>query len=322
MTPTIGFHCSHEQMPPSQLLTLARRAADAGFGAGMCSDHFAPFSERQGHSGFAWSFLGAAMASVPGWTFGTVNAPGQRYHPALIAQATATLAEMFPDRFWVAMGSGQFVNEHITGERWPSKAERDERLADCVRVIRALWAGETVTERGKYFNLDEAKLHTRSAKPPLIFGAALSERTARLVGRWADGLITVANTPEKLRPIIDAFREGGGAGKPMYLQVHVAYAPTEAQAVQEAYDQWRTNVFPSAITADVKLPAQLDAIAERVRPEDMHAAVRISADLGRHLAWLQQDVELGFEHLYLHESGSQQDRFIDAFADKVLPKLR
>src|SRR5215212_6985233 len=136
-----GLHCSHEQIPPSALLRSARRAQDAGFQFGMSSDHFSPWSSDQGHSGFAWSFLGAALA-VTELTFGVVNAPGQRYHPAIIAQAAASLSEMFPGgRLWVAVGTGENSNEHITGDPWPPKAERNARLLECVEVIRALFAG-------------------------------------------------------------------------------------------------------------------------------------------------------------------------------------
>lgn len=319
---TVGFHNAHEQFAPSHLLKLSRRARDAGFQAGMCSDHFYPWSEAQGQSGYTWSWLGAAMQVVPEWTFGMVCAPGQRYHPAILAQAAATLQEMSPSRLWCAFGTGQYMNEHITGERWPTKAERNERLHECVRVIRALWAGETVNERGKWFNVEEAKLYTRPATPPLIFGAALTPATARLVGGWADGLITVQAPVEKLRPIVEAFREGGGAGKPMSLQVHVAYAPTDDEARRAAHEQGRTTTFPSHILSDIKTPAQFDEIGAAVRPEDMDKSIRISSDLGRHLAWLQEDVELGFDHLYLHEQGREQERFIDAFGAKVLPQLR
>src|ERR687894_2432757 len=143
----VGLHCSHEQIPPSRLLEHAKHAEAAGFGAIMSSDHFSPWSERQGESGFAWSWLAAAMAttSLP---FGVVNAPRQRYHPAIIAQAAATLSEMFPGRFWLAVGSGEALNEHITGERWPSKPERNARLLECVKLMRALWKGETVSHHG------------------------------------------------------------------------------------------------------------------------------------------------------------------------------
>src|SRR5688572_30493939 len=207
-TATIGFHASHEQFTPSRLLRLAQLAQQAGFQAGMCSDHFNPWGERQGQSGFAWSWLGAALQAVPAWTFGMVNAPGQRYHPAILAQAAATLGEMFPGRLWCAFGSGQYLNEHITGQPWPTKAERNERLRESVEVMRRLWRGETVTHRGRWFAVEEAKLYTRPADPPRVYGAALTEETARFVGSWADGLITVHAAPENLRKIVAAFREG------------------------------------------------------------------------------------------------------------------
>ena len=156
--PRYALHCSHEQIPPSRLLHAIKRAEEAGFDAGMSSDHFAPWSERQGESGFAWSFLGAALAqtSLP---FGIVNAPGQRYHPAIIAQAAATLCEMFPERLWIALGTGEASNEHITGEGWPPKAERTERLRECVDIMRALFAGEEVSHYG-HVVVDRARLWT------------------------------------------------------------------------------------------------------------------------------------------------------------------
>src|SRR5688500_15205427 len=143
----VGFHVSHEQLHPAEGLRVARLAQDAGFDAGMCSDHVAPWSERQGESGLSWSWLGAALASTQ-LSFGTVCAPGQRYHPVIVAQAIATLGAMYPGRLWVALGSGEYLNEHVTGERWPPKAERDARLAECVQVIRALLRGEEVDHTG------------------------------------------------------------------------------------------------------------------------------------------------------------------------------
>src|SRR5687768_8197447 len=144
----IGFHCSHEQIAPGRLLRDVQHAEQAGFTAAMSSDHLSPWSERQGESGFAWSFLGAALASTD-LPFGVVNAPGQRYHPAIVAQAAASLTEMFPDRLWVALGTGENSNEHITGDPWPPKEERNARLRECVDVMRALFAGEEVTHHGR-----------------------------------------------------------------------------------------------------------------------------------------------------------------------------
>jgi coenzyme F420-dependent glucose-6-phosphate dehydrogenase len=321
MTTTLGFHASHEQVPPGELLRLVRLAEQAGFQAGMCSDHFHPWTPGQGQSGFAWSWLGAALQATD-WPHGVVNAPGQRYHPAIVAQAFATLAEMFPNRFWCAVGTGQYLNEHITGERWPTRNERRERLKLSVDVMRALWAGEEVSLRSPWFAVEEARLYTRPAAPPQVFGAALTEETARWVGSWADGLITVQTEPAQLRKLVAAFREGGGEGKPLRLQVHVAYAPTDAEARQAAQDHWRVNVYGSDLIGSVKTPEQFELLGSKVRPEDLDGSVRISSDLQRHVAWLQEDVEMGFDHLYLHEVGLQQERFIEAFATHVLPALR
>src|ERR687897_621948 len=230
--PTIGFHASHEQIRPGELLTAVREAERVGFQAAMCSDHLAPWSERQGQSGHAWSWLGAAMqaTSLP---FGVVTAPGQRYHPAETAQAIATLGDLFPGRFWAALGSGEAVNEHVTGDRWPSKADRDARLLECVDVIRALLRGEEVTHEG-LVHVDRARIWSRPGRGPPLYAAAVSEETARRAGTWADGLITVRQPTHLLRRVIDAFREAGGDGKPIAIQVHLSWADDEAKALEIA----------------------------------------------------------------------------------------
>ena len=319
--PMIGYHASHEQLPPSELLRGVVAAEAAGFQAAMCSDHFAPWSSRQGHSGFAWSWLGAALQAT-GLTFGVVNAPGQRYHPAVIAQAAATLCEMFPGRFWMALGSGEASNEHITGDRWPPKAERTARLGEAVQVIRALLAGETVSHDG-LVRVDRARLWTLPERPPMLAGAAVSAETAAWVGGWADALITLNQPLDKLRGVVEAFRQGGGEGKPLYLQVHLSWAADEATALAVAHDQWGTNVFDPVLAMELELPEQFEVAARFVTPEDVRSGVLVSADLGRHAAWLGEYAELGFDRLYLHEvgQGEHQQRFIDAFGSKVLPAL-
>src|SRR3712207_655139 len=208
--PVIGFHNSHEQVHPARLLEAVRHAEEVGFTAAMCSDHLTPWNPRQGESGFAWSWLGAAIAttSLP---FGAVNAPGQRYHPVIVAQAVATLGAMFPGRFWVALGSGEAMNEHVTGDKWPPKQARDARLRECVDVIRALLAGEEVSHDG-LVRVERAQLWTRPEVPPLLVGAAVSEATARWCAEWADGLITVNAPPERLARLVAAYRDAGGRG--------------------------------------------------------------------------------------------------------------
>jgi probable non-F420 flavinoid oxidoreductase len=317
--PRVGIHASHEQIAPSELLEAVRHAEAVGFQAAMSSDHFSPWSERQGHSGFAWSFLGAAMqaTSLP---FGVVNAPGQRYHPAIIAQAASTLCEMFPGRLWVALGSGEASNEHITGERWPSKPERNQRLRECVDIIRALFAGETVSHDG-LVRVDHARLFTRPAQPPPLIGPAVSVETAGWVAEWADGLVTVNQPAEKLEQMIAAFQEGGGEGKRLAVQVHLSWARDERTALEIAHDQWRTNVFEPPVCWDLQTVEQFDKAARHVRPEDVRGTVLVSADLGRHAAWLHELADLGFDEIYLHHVGQSQREFVDAFAEHVLPSL-
>jgi probable non-F420 flavinoid oxidoreductase len=317
---TVGYHASHEQHPPSRLLRDVRLAEEAGFQTISSSDHFAPWSEDQGESGSTWSWLGAAMhaTSLP---FGVVTAPGQRYHPAVLAQAIATIAEMFPGRLTVALGSGEALNEHITGDRWPDKAARDERLFECVEVIRGLLAGEEVSVAG-HVRVDRARLWTLPPATPLLYGAALSTKTARWCGGWADGLITVNQPVDALRDVIDAFRDGGGAGKPVTVQAKVSWAPTEDEALAVAHQQWRTNVFPSPVMADLEQVVQFEAIAAFVRPEDMHPSVLVSSDLGRFRGWLQELLQLDIDNLIVHQMAKEQRPFIDAFGSEVLPSLR
>jgi probable non-F420 flavinoid oxidoreductase len=313
-----GFHASHEQVDPRSLLAAVVRAEQAGFAAAMSSDHFSPWSVRQGESGFAWAWLGAALQAT-GLPFGVVTAPGQRYHPAIIAQAIATLGVMYPGRFWAALGTGEASNEHITGDGWPRKDVRSARLRECVEVIRALLAGEEVSHDG-LVTVDRARLWTLPADPPTLVGAAVSEATARWCADWADGLITVAAPAERLRRIAAAYREAGGRG-PLRLQVHLSYTTDEDEALRLAYDQWRSNVFAPPVCWDLELVDHFDEAARLVPPEAMRDAVLVSADPGRHAAWLQEYAELGFEEIYLHHVGKRQDEFLDTFGGKVLPQL-
>jgi probable non-F420 flavinoid oxidoreductase len=315
----VGFHASHEQSHPADLLRAVQRAEEVGFDAAMCSDHFAPWSERQGHSGFAWSWLGAALAttSLP---FGVVNAPGQRYHPAIIAQASATLAAMFPGRFWVALGSGEAVNEHITGDRWPPKPERQARLLECVEVIRALHAGDEVTHHG-LVHVDRARIWSLPEEPPMLVGAAVSPETAGWCASWADGLITVNQPIEVLRRVLDAYRSAGGEG-PATLQVHVSYASDERTALAVAHHQWRNGALGAPVCWDTDSVEAFDAMSELVRPEDLREAVLVSDDPAQHAAWLIERAGLGFDAVQIHHVGADHPEFLDVFGAKVLPELR
>lgn len=261
------------------------------------------------------------MHATPTLDYRIVNAPGQRYHPAIVAQAAATLAEMFPNRFWLTVGSGQDLNEHITGDRWLAKRDRNTRLKECVDIIRALWAGETVTHRG-LVTVEEAKLYSRPDVAPLMIGAAVTPETAEWVGSWADGLITTSRPHGELKQVVEAFRRGGGEGKPMLLKVQLAYDRDDETALQKAHEQWRNNVFKNVVMTELRTPQQFDAVGAFVQPEALLPHVRVSSEPQQHIEWLQQDIELGFDELLLHHVSREQEQFIEVFGEKVLPAFK
>ncbi|MDB5612637.1 MAG: family FMN-dependent class oxidoreductase, partial [Devosia sp.] len=247
----IGYHASHEQFAPSELRELVVLAQQAGFQVAKSSDHFHPWSERQGHSGFAWTWLGSTMQATA-LPFGVISAPGYRYHPAVLAQAAATCGEMFPDRLWLALGSGEAINESITGEAWPEKAERNARLMECVEIIRALFAGETVTHRGRV-TVVEAKLYSRPIHSVPLIGAAVTPKTAAFVGGWADGLLTTSGGDvETTRAVIDAFKQVAGDEKPIYLQHALSWAASEDEAYAHALDQWAPVAAGGEVNWDLR----------------------------------------------------------------------
>ncbi|WP_370614016.1 TIGR03885 family FMN-dependent LLM class oxidoreductase [Mumia sp. Pv 4-285] len=314
-----GFHASHEQIAPRQLLTDVQHAEQAGFEMAMCSDHFSPWSRRQGHSAFAWSWLGAALATTD-LTFGAVNAPGQRYHPAVVAQAVATLGSMFPGRFWVALGSGEASNEHITGDGWPRKEVRTRRLEECVDVIRRLLDGEEVSHDG-LVTVDRARLWEVPEPRPRLVGPAVSLGSASRVAAWSEGMVTVNQPTDQLRRMVAAHREAGGKG-PLALQVHLSWAPTESEAEQVAHEQWRSNVFGAPVSWDLETAEAFDTVSADVTVEKVRSVVDVSADLGWHRERLAAYADLGFDEIYLHHVGQSQERFIDAFGEHVIPQLK
>jgi G6PDH family F420-dependent oxidoreductase len=220
----------------------------------------------------------------------------------------------------VALGTGEASNEHITGAPWPAKRVRTARLRECVDVMRALFAGEVVDHDG-LVRVDRARLWTLPEQPPALVGAAVTPETARWCGEWADGLVTIHQPRETLERVLAAFREGGGDGKPVHVQVHLSWAPTEEEALAIAHDQWRTNVFSPPLCWDLVTVEQFDEAARHVRPEDVRAGVLVSSDLGRHAAWLQELAELGFAQVQLHHVGRDLGPFIEAFGARVLPEL-
>ena len=313
-----GFHASHEQISPGQLLADVQAAERAGFRMAMCSDHFAPWSARQGHSGFAWPWLGAALATTD-LTFGTVCAPGQRYHPAVVAQSAATLAQMFPNRFWVALGSGQNMNEHITGDKWVSKDVRQERLEECVQVIQRLLDGEEVSHRG-LVEVERARIYSLPETPPALIAPALSPGTAARAATWAAGLITVNSDRETMEEIVGAYRGAGGRG-PLSLQVHVSIAETIDQAWDIARDQWQNLAVDEPLASGLATPEELDIAGQFIPDDKIAESVIVTDSVDELVGQLREFEQLGFEQTYLHHVGRDQAPFLELARDELLPAL-
>ena len=319
----IGYHASQEQFAPSELLEFVRAAERAGFHAAMTSDHIAPWSERQGNSGNNWPWLGAALAStsIP---FGSLAIPGGwRYHPVVLAHLVATLAEMYPGRLrWIAVGSGEAMNESVVGTGWPEKPERDQRLRAGADIMRRLFGGETVDVDTGSIRAEHARLWSRPATPPAMFGAALTNETARSMGAWVDGLITVRKPVQELRMLVDEFRAGGGDQKPLILQLQVSWGSTRDEARLAAWDQWQCAALPAEKLASLRQPAQFDERTRGVAPDEMDRCILLVERGDELIEQIRGFIECGFEEIYIHNVSRDQLGFIDFMARDVLPAFR
>jgi probable non-F420 flavinoid oxidoreductase len=317
-----SYHASHEQFSPRRLVELAHRAEVAGFDAVFASDHINPWTRAQGQSGFMWAWLGAAMQATDRMPFAAITIPGGwRYHPAMTAQAIATLGEMFEGRLpWIALGSGEALNERVIGGTWPAKSERNKRLQTAAEIIRDLLAGHTVSRRDT-IAVAEAKIWSRPAMATRLIGAALSVETATWLSTWADGLLTTATNLDAAKNIVRAFQANGN-DKPTYAKVDLSWAATEEQALAQAHQQWRVHALAREKLSTLSSPAEFESASEAVQPDDMRTAVLVSSDLDRHIEWLRERQALGFAMLDLHNVGRNQEEFIEVFAAHVLPKLR
>lgn len=317
----IGFHASHEQFSPRRLLDLVQKAEDAGFRSVLSSDHFHPWSDKQGESGFAWSWLGAAMHATS-LEYGIVNAPGQRYHPAIIAQAVATLDQMFPGRFFLCAGSGQLLNENITGEQWPAKRDRNQRLQESVEVMRRLWQEEDYLNHKGMFTVERAKLFTKPTHLPMVYGAALTEKTASWLSSWADGLITISKPVEELEKTVKSFRASAAGNKSMALKVQISYDKSHDQALEGAWEQWKNNIYPSKLIADIDSPEKFDALGNNTRREDLEQHVIIGSKAETFIEKINEFQALGFEKIIIHNVNEQQEDFIEFFGKEILPQFK
>jgi coenzyme F420-dependent glucose-6-phosphate dehydrogenase len=325
MTAQIGYAAMSEQFHPTELVDLCRTAEDAGFRGVMAADHYQPWVPAQGHAPFVWNLLTAVGAATAGDLGPGVTCPSFKMHPAMVAQASATLAAMYPDRHWLGLGSGEALNEHVVGGYWPEAPERLRRMWEAVDIIKKLFSGKEVKHAGEFFTLEKTKLWTLDAAPP-IYIATAGPVTAKRTGREVDGIITPGATLEKVGGILDKFAEGAReAGKdpdtmPKILQLHLSWAPTREEAVANAMTEWPNGgmKFPKG---DVRSPYDFEQMAKLVRPEDFDGRMLISEDPDAHRAEIQRFLDAGFTHVYLHNVGRNQREWIDVFARDVLPAL-
>jgi len=319
MKTRIGYHCSLERYTPSEHLTNIKFASANGFDGIMCSDHFYPWSARQGASIASWPWLGSAMCTVD-LPFGLVTSPTERCHPLLVAQYIATLASMYKDRLWIAFGSGQLLNEHITNQHWPVKKERNERLKEAIYIIRELLHGKTVSFEGKYFQVYETKLFTVPTIQPQLFVAALSNESAYELAGCSDGIITVVKPVEDQKEFIKAYQQGGGDQKPMYLQAITSYHEDQEKAEYEAWYNWRHAVLGEKLQSEIRTPSDFDSAVENITVEQVKKVIRISSDPNEHLEWLKEYSSCGFSRIYIQDVSHDQSSTIKMYG-KLLDKI-
>ncbi|MDQ1530301.1 MAG: coenzyme F420-dependent glucose-6-phosphate dehydrogenase [Microbacteriaceae bacterium] len=326
-----GYAAMLEQFHPTEAVELSVYAESKGFSGVMAADHFQPWVPAQGQSAFVWNVLAALGERTKGDFGPGVTAPSFRWHPALVAQASATLEAMYPGRHWLGLGSGEALNEHIVGGYWPEAPERINRMFEAVDIINKLFtaslAGKDTKFTGQYFKLESTRLWTMPERRPPVLVATAGPVTAKRAGKTVDGLITVGAPLEKISGLFQRFDEGQKeAGKdpskaPKMLQVHLSWAPTDEEALANAMHEWPNGgmKFPKG---DIRSPFELEQMARLVRPEDFEGRLVISSDPDVHRAALQRYADLGFDRIYLHNVGRNQREWIDVFAADVLPKVQ
>jgi G6PDH family F420-dependent oxidoreductase len=327
---TVGYAAMLEQFHPTEAVELSAYAESKGFSGVMAADHFQPWVPQQGQSSFVWNVLSALGERTTGDLGPGVTAPTFRWHPAMVAQASATLAAMYPGRHWLGLGSGEALNEHITGQYWPETPERINRMFEAIEIIKKLFsaslAGKDAKHSGPFYKLESTRLWTMPEVPPQILVATAGPVTAKRAGKTVDGLITVGAPLAKIEGLFAKFDEGAReVGKdpgsmPRVLQLHLSWAMTDEEALANALTEWPNGgmKFPKA---DIRSPFEFEQMARMVRPEDFEGRMVISSDPDVHRAHIQRYVDLGFDRVYLHNVGRNQREWIDTFSRDVLPKL-
>ncbi|HXV41848.1 MAG TPA: TIGR03557 family F420-dependent LLM class oxidoreductase [Anaerolineae bacterium] len=315
----IGYALSSEEHNPNDLVQYARRAEEMGFSFALISDHFHPWVDRQGHSPFVWSVIGGIAQATRRLRLGTgVTCPTIRIHPAIIAQAAATASTMMPGRFFLGLGTGENLNEHILGDRWPSHDVRLEMLEEAVEVIRLLWQGGVQSYWGFHYTVENARLYTLPEQLPPIMIAAGGPASAEVAGQLGDGLISTA--PDK--EIVKGFEAAGGAGKPHYGQLTVCWAEDEAQAKRTAYEIWPNAGLKGELSQELPMPAHFEQAAKMINEEAVAQDVICGPDPERHIEGIKKFIDAGYEHVYIHQVGPDQEGFFQFYKKEILPGFR
>jgi G6PDH family F420-dependent oxidoreductase len=327
---TIGYAAMLEQFHPTDVVDCSAYAEEHGFSGVMAADHFQPWVPQQGQAAFVWNVLTALGERTRGDIGPGVTAPTFRWHPAMVAQASATLAAMYPGRHWLGLGSGEALNEHVVAGYWPEAPERINRMFEAIDIIKKLFQsgidGKDVKHSGQFYKMESTRLWTMPEQAPEILVATAGPVTAKRAGKHADGLITVGAPLEKIEMLFGRFdagaRESGRDPEkmPKVLQVHMSWAATDEQALENAMTEWPNGgmKFPKA---DIRSPHDFAQMAKLVRPEDFEGRMVISADPDEHREAIQKYVDLGFDRIYLHNVGRNQREWIEVFGREVLPKL-
>jgi coenzyme F420-dependent glucose-6-phosphate dehydrogenase len=313
-----GYALSSEEHGPNELVRNARAAEEAGFTFALISDHFHPWVDAQGQSPFVWSVIGGIANATDRLRLGTgVTCPTIRIHPAIIAQAAATSAVMMEGRFFLGVGTGEELNEHILGDRWPAPETRLEMLEEAIEVMRLLWQGGYQTHLGKHYTVEQARIYTLPDEPPPIAVAAAQPKAAQLAGRLGDAFVGVAPEEE----IVNEFEQAGGKGKPRYGQVTVCYAGSEEEARKTAFEVWPNAGLEGPLSQELAIPAHYEAAAKLLSEDDVAETVICGPDPERHLEAIREYEQAGFDHVYVHQVGRDQESFLRFYAEKILPEL-
>jgi G6PDH family F420-dependent oxidoreductase len=312
----IGYFLASEEFGPSELLTQARAAEEAGFQALWISDHFHPWNAEQGESPFVWSTIGALsqVTSLPVTT--AVTCPTVRIHPAVLAQATATSAALLNGRFRFGVGSGEALNEQILGDDWPEADVRLEMLEEAIGLIRRLWKGEVVNHHGEHYRVRHARIYSLPQEPPPILVSGFGPKSVDLAGRIGDGYVTTM--PDQ--GLIDRFRSHGGSGKPVQAGTKVCYGPDEAEARRTAHRLWATEALPGELAQVLPTPEHFEQATSLVTEELIGESMPCGPDLDRHRAAVQQFADVGVDELYVQQIGGGEE-FFEVYGREVLPRF-